>query len=660
MVHHHRRIRRRPYAAWVLAALLLPLTAAVSSAQRWEYFYGGPNEESGHNGVQPVSSGGYIAVGVSHTTPTADIYVVRTDDRGGKFWEATYDINGNIDTAFDILELANGDFAITGFTSNKVNNLDRNDMFILLLDRCGAILGCNTYATQDYREVGYDIIEARSGDFYYGTYTGDLIVAGYTTWSYPERGTRDAWLIRVNRNLDIIWSRRYEIGNGVDDMADDALFALDECVSTPPSDPNTTTYDIVAVGTTNSPNYSLAYDGLMIRVDGNTGLMPAVGNLGVGIHGGYANEEFYSVDELEEDSNSNRGNIVAVGYTRSTSMNSEVYLVRTPPQPWNRINDRTLGDNGEEPDTGRCIREIRATDVGLTAGNFIVTGCVATTLPAASKWDKEDLFLQEYQGNFTPVAPTTRVFGGKQFDIGWSVAPVGRSGNCRTAGFVACGTSRSPLCDNVDPQDMYLIKTDNVRSSNCNDTTIEKVDLEPILPWIRLKAAIDSLQDTIKPVVTRTCRNWGCLLCVRADGTVLCPIAPCPAGNCNDTIPIEPPPCPPNCPPPPCPPYCDTIPAEKAAPGAADPGGDSRQLVVIPNPVAAGGTFAIDFEMPREARVAITVSNARGEIMMSRSGTYHAGARQFPITTEHWPPGVYFIDISDGSRSITAKVVVTD
>lgn len=629
----------RHSAVWMLAILLLPLVAATSSAQRWEYFYGGTSTEAGHGGVQPVSSGGYIAAGESQSTPTPDIYVVRTDDRGGKFWEATYDIAGNSDYAYDVLELANGEFAITGFTTNYYNGVNRNDMFILILDRCGAVLRFRTFGTQDYYETGYDIIEARSGDPLHYTQPGDLIVAGFTTWTYPDRGASDGWLIRVDRNLNIIWSRRYEVGNGeVNNFSNDTLFALDECMATPPSPYNTTTHDIVAVGTTNSPNFTFGnFDGWMLRVDGNTGLTPVVGSLGVGVHGGAGSDGFYSVEELEEDTNANRGNIVAVGYTMSTSNAEEVYLVRTPPQVWLRVNDRTLGDNnGNENDGGYCVREIRVSDTGLTRGNLIVTGYVTFSSDI-------DFFLQEYQGNLTAVGQVTKVYGGIRRDVGRSVAPVGRKGNCRTAGFIACGYSSSLLCDNVDPQDMYLLKTDNARTTLCNDYNLDRQDLVPGLPWAKVAAKIDSLNDFVDTTVKCKDRNWGCLLCVRADGTMLCPIPPCPALNCNDTI-VPPP---------------DTLIDPPAKPA---PGGDreAAETVLYPNPVRTGQPFAIDFEMAREATVIITVTDVNGEVIEASRSGHAAGRRLFTLDTGRWTPGTYLIRISDGMRTTTAKVVVVE
>ncbi|MBS1913868.1 MAG: T9SS type A sorting domain-containing protein [Bacteroidetes bacterium] len=662
------RTRFGTCAAWIVAAIILPLIAGTASAQRWEYFYGGPNLEEGHSGVQPVSSGGYISVAETQSTPTVDIYVVRTDDRGGKFWEATYDIAGNVDIPYDVLELANGNFAITGYTSNVVNGNARRDMFILILDRCGAVVKFRTFGTPDYEEVGYDIIETRTGNPNYGTHVGDLVVAGYTTWTFPTRGAHDGWLIRVDQNnLNIIWSKRYEIGNGQEIGSDDLLYALDECVASPPLDPaNCCTSDIVAVGTTNSPTFTAGgYDGLMLRVDGNTGLIPP-GAL-AGIHGGINDELLRSVEELEEPANQNRGNIVATGYTWSTSMSSEVYIVRTPPQVWARINDRTLGDNRDQPDEGYCIREIRATDMGLTAGNLIVTGYVTTPAAQIPGWGGQDLFLQEYQGNLAPVAPTTRIYGGAGNDYGWSCFPVGQKMNCRTPGFVACGTSNSPLCNPPNLPQMYLLKTNNVRSTNCKDVNLNKVDLQPNLPWNGLKANILDLNYYYDTTVKRTCQNWGCLICVTADFTVICPIPPCPAGNCgvNDTTPprdtlitdttrhdtiINPPP---------CPPYCDSTPPMKPAPGVSGAADASNRLVVIPNPVTVGQPFAIDMAIDHDARVDITVTDMNGELVTEKAGQYTAGNRQFPIETDQWLPGAYLVKISDGTHSVTAKVVMT-
>lgn len=643
-VKHRRAILLRAFS---IALFLCALSAMETSAQRFEYFYGDDFcSEAGRNGVRPVSTGGYIACGETFSTDDdcaeSDAYVVRTDNHGAHVWEKSYHIGGN-DSATDVIEYTDGTFIVIGVTDNDPDICWRSrDLFVLRLDPCGNVLQVRTFGTEETDEIGWDVIETRSGDPGHGTNPGDLVIAGYTTLA-PPPGARDAWLIRIDQAFNPIWGIHYDVGVF---GADDYFYGLTEALASDPSDPTTTTHDIIACGGTDEMETN-GYDGLIMRVDGNTGKAPGAGCQGTGIIGPAGvlmideDEDFRQVQELVDSDSAT--NIVAVG--RESSQNAgvpEVYLAQTECRPWILVADRSLGDMGADPDEGYYIRENTAQYVGLTTGNLIVTGYVTTDL--VTGFGKKDLFLQEYTPGLVPVAPTTRVFGGNEDDWGWSVHSVPQNLPWTTAGYIACGFSESWLdtCDvfGVDPRDLYLIKTNAARSSNCNDKNYAAVDNIPKFVSRSISVAEEDLTEWCDPNVTWICHNWECRLCLTADGTIRM-IPPCrddcgviPPDTTKDTVVIK-----------------DTNVAGKIALSNLD-------RAPYPNPVRGGRPFAVEYAVEKESEVTLTVSDVAGKEVYKFSGKLAPGMRLFPVSTRGWSSGNYFVQITEGDRKITAQVVV--
>ena len=129
---------------------LAMLMALPARAQRFQYFYGGPNcVEAGRGGVTPSVNGGYIAVGESFSPGNcgpSDIYVVRTDNLGAHKWEYTYDIGG-ADSATSVIECANGDIVVVGVSATAFPSPcgPTRDAFLMRLDPCGGVIWLNTY-----------------------------------------------------------------------------------------------------------------------------------------------------------------------------------------------------------------------------------------------------------------------------------------------------------------------------------------------------------------------------------------------------------------------------------------------------------------------------------------------------------------------------------
>src|ERR1041384_115163 len=92
-----KRITAALCSAACTVSLLIGVGTSPALAQRFEYTSGGPKcGSTGYGGVQPVSAGGYIAVGETSSArdgncPDMNVYVVRTEADGSLAWARAYD-----------------------------------------------------------------------------------------------------------------------------------------------------------------------------------------------------------------------------------------------------------------------------------------------------------------------------------------------------------------------------------------------------------------------------------------------------------------------------------------------------------------------------------------------------------------------------------------
>jgi hypothetical protein len=605
------------------------LGALPAHAQRFQYFYGSPNcREAGRGGVTPSINGGYIAVGESYSPNNcagpSDVYVVRTNNLGAHMWEYTYDIGG-ADSATNVIECANGDIVVVGVSATQFPSHcgPTRDAFLMRLDPCGNIIWLNTYGSTATDEIGWEVIETQSGDPALGTSVGDLVVAGSTGLM---GNPLDGYMFRVTPAGALIWDHSYNIG-GV--QRDDYFYALDEAMASPPPT-GTTTHDIVAAGGT---NYIGTYDALIVRVNGNTGQINFAPQ-GVATYGTTTgDEDLRSIQELT--SAGQAGNLVATGRTASFLANSDIYVLKTAANPCTFIADRRMGDAGQLPDEGYCIREIKVP--GLTFGNLIVTGYVTSTA-ALGGFGGKDVFLQEFTPGLGIIPPLTMIYGGTGTDWGWSVCPVAPQSGCRTAGYIICGFSDSPL-DPVhpnDPQQLYLIKTDAVKSSSCHDKQITTNTSVPNLPGMCPSASLGILTRVCPSTPVRTCRVWANRICLALDGTAACTTIVCP-----DCIPTK-----------------QNV--EDELTGGSIEMDAAGALATTPNPVRSGSTVSLEYTLPADGRSSVMITDLTGRVVYTHDADDHAGRITLPVSTAGWPAGTYLARLDIDGRTTTRKLVVID
>ncbi|MFK7979219.1 MAG: T9SS type A sorting domain-containing protein [Saprospiraceae bacterium] len=135
----------------------------------WEQNFGGADIEVGESVIE-ASDGSIVIVGENQSDAipnpnspnniSSDVYFIKTNAFGEILIEKTF---GNVeeDKAFDVVETAEGNFALTGMTSAK------RDLYLLMLDRNGAELWSKSYGGI-FDEVGRSIVTTADGGFAIG------------------------------------------------------------------------------------------------------------------------------------------------------------------------------------------------------------------------------------------------------------------------------------------------------------------------------------------------------------------------------------------------------------------------------------------------------------------------------------------------------------
>jgi hypothetical protein len=164
-------LRSAAARAFATATMATALTCGAV-AQTWHASDGGAALEIGRGGVKQIAgAAGFISVGSTNSTISGntDVYIVQTNLAGGIVWQIAYDFGG-VDEGYDIVELVGGGFAITGSTTVGGAGGATN-AFILVINAGGGAVWLKTFGGVN-NELGADIIQAANGD---------LVVAGYSS-----------------------------------------------------------------------------------------------------------------------------------------------------------------------------------------------------------------------------------------------------------------------------------------------------------------------------------------------------------------------------------------------------------------------------------------------------------------------------------------------
>jgi len=169
--------------------------------QEWNMVFGGSGRDVGYF-VKELDEGGYIVVGGTESFGgSEDIYVIKVDPYGGSIWERVY--GGNLkDRGYSFLVLDNDNILIVGYT--ETSEAGNADVCLLMLDSDGNVLWSRAYGGPKW-DWGKYIVKTED--------MGYLIVGGTQSFGI---GKTDVYLLKVNFNGDIQWSKTY--GNVLVDM----------------------------------------------------------------------------------------------------------------------------------------------------------------------------------------------------------------------------------------------------------------------------------------------------------------------------------------------------------------------------------------------------------------------------------------------------------
>ncbi|MBM3329781.1 MAG: hypothetical protein FJY67_09980, partial [Calditrichaeota bacterium] len=155
--------------------------------ERFDLRFQGSQSAQFLNSIIETDNGDFVAAGWDNGTNQGDISVARVSSEGELLWHRNYG-GGGAQGAYAVIELKDGDFLVSGFTS--VNNYDA---LAYKLDGEG-----NTIWARNYGSNGRDQFSAiREVD-------GGYLFAGSLD--------RRCWLLKVNPEGQQVWSRTYTRG----------------------------------------------------------------------------------------------------------------------------------------------------------------------------------------------------------------------------------------------------------------------------------------------------------------------------------------------------------------------------------------------------------------------------------------------------------------
>jgi len=561
---------------------------------------------------------------------------VRTDNNGTKIWENTYDVNGanGADAGNSIIELTDGSgFVVVGNTDLWAANLD---IFLMKIDCDGGVVWTRTYGGAG-EEAGMDLVETRYGtppSPFIPCAPGDIIVCGWTT-SVNTNGLQDGYLMRVNPLGAVIWGSA--MNSTISGPARFLSLAEPQQSYVPVGFSWVTLEDIVAVGTIDWRDGRNA-QGYVVRVDANTGTSVVPTYHGAGSYGtcittavGQSGcttvdlvcgaEVFTSICDLPSTNPYVPGDMVIAGFTTAFQP-KDIYMLRIGSGiPWSPAQQTILGDAlhcGQDVDYASCVRLIPpGVGTGLT-GYLALTGA---TNKNVSNGDL-DAFLLTLAPYTFQAGPINGRYGlsnsGTDNEEGVSISPVATTGN---TGFIIAGMSQSnpENATPADPQDLYVVKTDNTGSSGgCEDGY---VPARTDITWTPVTGlGVTSITWIVNRTTSGQDQDWGDDACTGTPKR--------------------------------------SLPNQELTMIESDASGTIRSF---PNPLRRGSLLHLaspSFAADSTTSVQVSIANAIGEVVST--STVECGSDGINLPTEHLNAGTYVVVVGNGATRQAVRIAVVE
>lgn len=211
-----------------LLALLLPAFHCVSQTaplvKQWDYSYGGFDGDF-INQLLPAADGGFAAAGNSvsnasleksadnwdpSTFPTYDCWLIKCDAEGNKLWDRTLG-GSNDDFYFKLVNTLDSGYLLLAYTRSPQSGdistppIGNFDAWVVRLDKDGNTVWEKRYGGTDHSALS-SALPLGDGGFLLGGYTDSPVGADV---SEPSYGTYDFWIMRVDSDGNKLWDRRY-------------------------------------------------------------------------------------------------------------------------------------------------------------------------------------------------------------------------------------------------------------------------------------------------------------------------------------------------------------------------------------------------------------------------------------------------------------------
>jgi predicted secreted protein len=168
----------------------------ASGNEQWNKTYGGTNDDSAWDVVQ-TADGGYALVGCT-TSFGAGLYeawFVKTDAYGNMQWNKTYG-GPNYDWIHRVIETTDGGYALACWTNSF--GAGYYDFWLIKTDANGTAEWSKTYGEPDHQEAPYGVVQTGDGGYALAGYTGDALTGYY-----------DSWLVKTDASGNQQWNKTY-------------------------------------------------------------------------------------------------------------------------------------------------------------------------------------------------------------------------------------------------------------------------------------------------------------------------------------------------------------------------------------------------------------------------------------------------------------------